>query len=499
MSDKNAMYVGIDLGTSTSALAHVRSDGNPEIVPNADGERLTPSVVFFDRFEGVKLIGSAAKDGGDPERTVRHIKKHMDDPSFVVEIDGEKWTPTEISALILSKLRKECSKIVGNIEEVVITVPANFNELARKATVTAGRLAGLKVRRIVNEPTAAALYYAHTQSVRGRILVYDLGGGTLDITILNVDGDNIDILLSEGARHLGGSDFDEILIDLIGQKYQEQNGRELILDAPQRRRLLALCEDTKKRLSKLNVVSEKIGSEEFGIAEVELTRDSFEEAIKRLLTRTVMLLEQALDNLDLTAADIDHVVLVGGSTRIPKVQELLTRQFGKAPISCGNVDECVALGAALFAQRARRVSEVCNHSYGTLAIIEDAVTGSRSVQNSVVIPKNTPIPCSMSQTYMTSEDNEELIEVEITQGEDQDPRYVDIVGKISLRVPPGRPAGCQVTVTYSYDENQRVRAQIYDEESGLKKDVSIEYDGEGVLKESDIERKSAYLKQIKIV
>ena len=498
MSENKAMFVGIDLGTSTSALAHVRADGNPEIVPNADGERLTPSVVFFDRFEGVKLIGSAAKDGGDPERTVRHIKKRMDDPSFVVEMDGEKWTPTEISALILSKLRKDCAKIIGPIEDVVITVPANFNELARKATVTAGRLAGLKVRRIVNEPTAAALYYAHTQSIRGRVLVYDLGGGTLDITILDIEGDYVDILLSEGARHLGGSDFDEILIDLIGQKYLEQNGRELILDSAQRRRLLAMTEDTKKRLSKLNVVSEKIGSEEHGLAEVELTRDDFEEAIKRLLTRTIMLLEQALDTLGLTPQDINHVVLVGGSTRIPKVQELLTRQFGKPPVSCGNVDECVALGAALFAQRARRVSEVCNHSYGTLAIIEDALTGVARVQNSVVIPKNTPIPCSMSQTYVTSENNEELIEVEITQGEDHDPRYVDIVGKISLRVPPGRPAGCAVTVTYSYDENQRVRAQVYDEESGLRKDVDIEYEGEGVLKESEIERKSAYLRQVKI-
>ena len=231
---------------------------------------------------------------------------------------------------------------------------------------------------------------------------------------------------------------------------------------------------------------------------MELTRDSFEEAIRRLLTRTVMLLEQALDTLGLSPQDVDHVALVGGSTRIPKVQELLTRHFGKAPVSCGNVDECVALGAALFAQRARRVSEVCNHSYGTLAIIEDAQTGIAKVRNSIVIPKNTPIPCSMSQTYLTSEDNEELIEVEITQGDDPDPRYVDIVGKISLRVPPGRPAGCAVTVTYSYDENQRVRAQIYDEESGLRKDIAIEYEGAGVLNESDIERKSAYLKQVRI-
>lgn len=211
-----------------------------------------------------------------------------------------------------------------------------------------------------------------------------------------------------------------------------------------------------------------------------------------------MLVEQALDNLGMTSDDIDHVVLVGGSTRIPKVQQLLTKQFGKPPISCGNVDECVALGAALFAKRALKVSEVCNHSYGTLAIIEDGATGESSVRNSVVIPKNTPIPCSMSQIYMTSEDNEELIEVEITQGDDPDPKYIDVIGKIALRVPPGRPAGCRVTVTYSYDENQRVQAQVYDEESGLRKNIDIEFRGEGVLNEEDIERKSAYLKQIKI-
>jgi molecular chaperone DnaK len=493
-----ARYVGIDLGTSTSALAHVRPDGNPEIVPNADGERLTPSVVYFDKFEGIKLVGTAARDGGDPERTVHFVKKHMDDPAYTVDIDGQRWTPTEISAMILSKLKRDCAQIVGEIRDVVITVPANFNELARKATVTAGKLAGLNVSRIVNEPTAAALYYAHSQSISGRVMVYDLGGGTLDITILEVDGDKIDILLSEGARHLGGSDFDEVLLELLAEEYRKKNKAELYLNERQRRRVLAMGEEAKKMLSKLQQVSETIGNDTDGIARIDLTRDMFETAISRLLTRTVMLVEQALDSIDLKPADIDHVLLVGGSTRIPKVKELLAKQFGKPPLSCGNVDECVALGAALFAQRARRVSEVCNHSYGTLAIIEDARTGEAKVQNSIVIPKNTPIPCSMSQTYITSEDNEELIEVEISQGEDLDPRYVDIVGKISLEVPPGRPAGCQVTVTYSYDENQRVRVQVYDADSGLRKDVAIEYRGEGVLTEEDIERKSAYLKQVKI-
>lgn len=493
-----AQFVGIDLGTSTSALAHVRPDGNPEIVPNADGERLTPSVVYFDKFEGIKLVGSAARDGGDPERTVQFIKKHMDDPSHTVDIDGQKWSPTEISAMILSKLKRDCSQIIGPIREVVITVPANFNELARKATVTAGRLAGLTVTRIVNEPTAAALFYAHSQKVSGRVMVFDLGGGTLDISILEIDGDRFDILLSEGARHLGGSDFDEALLEILAAEYRRKNKAALFLNERQRRRALAVGEEAKKRLSKLQQVTETIGNDTDGIARIELTRDRFETAVAKLLTRTVMLVEQALDSIRLAPSDIDHVLLVGGSTRIPKVRELLERQFGRPPVSCGNVDECVALGAALFAQRARRVSEVCNHGYGTLALIEDAQTGEATIRNTIVIPKNSPIPCSLSQTYLTSEDNEELIEVEITQGEDSDPRYVDIVGKISLEVPPGRPAGCRVTVTYSYDESQRVRAQIHDAESGLRKDVAIEYRGDGVLSDEDIERKSAYLKQVRI-
>ena len=182
-----AEYVGIDLGTTLSGLAYLKSDGNPEIVPNSDGERLTPSVVFFEAHEDIKLVGSAARDGGEPDRTIFQIKRHMDNPEYLVKIDDKNWTPAEITALILSKLKRDCSKIIGDITEVVITVPANFNELARKSTIGAAEMAGMKVKRLVNEPTAAAVYYAHSQGVQGRILVYDLGGGTLDVTILNVE------------------------------------------------------------------------------------------------------------------------------------------------------------------------------------------------------------------------------------------------------------------------------------------------------------------------
>jgi molecular chaperone DnaK len=493
-----AKHVGIDLGTTTSGLAYLRKDGEPEIVPNADGERLTPSVVYFDPYEEVKLVGSAARDGGDPSRTVFRIKNWMDDPEYSIEIDGQEWTPTEISALILAKLKRECSRLIGPIKDVVVTVPANFNELARKSTAAAAKICGLNVTRLLNEPTAAALYYAHSQGVSGRILVFDMGGGTLDVTLMEVDDEEIRILLSEGARYLGGNNFDDMLLEMYTVQYREATGSELYEDEYGRRRVLQSVEDAKKMLSKLKTVTDTIGNSTDGIARIELPRDVFEEAITPLLTRAVMLVEQALDSVEMGPSDIDHVVLVGGSTRIPKVRQVLAKKFGFEPKTCGNVDECVALGAALFAAKGRRVIEVCNHGYGTLALMDDPETSEEVIRNSLVIPKNTRIPCSMSRIYETSEDNEELIEVDVTQGEDELRHYVDLVGKITLKVPAGRPAGCQVKVTYSYDENQRVKAAVLDEESGKAKEVAIDYKGRGVLTDKQITRKSAYLKQVRI-
>ncbi len=493
-----AEYIGIDLGTTLSGLAYLKPDGNPEIVPNADGERLTPSVVFFDAHEDVKLVGTAARDGGDPDRTIFQIKRHMDDPDYIIKIDDKEWTPAEISALILSKLKRECSKIVGDIDEVVITVPANFNELARKSTIAAAEMAGLKVRRLVNEPTAAAVYYAHNQQVQGNILVFDMGGGTLDTTILEVKDDNIRILTSEGARHLGGGNFDDLLLDVYDEQYRKQVNASLFTDRRQRRRALQAAEDAKKMLSKLQRVSDTIGNDTTGLARIDVTRESFENLIRHMITRSLMLVEQALDSAKLQPSDIDHVVLVGGSTRIPKVKQVLEKLFGKAPKSCGNVDECVALGAALFAKKSARIQEVCNQSYGTLAVIQNAKTGEEKVMNSIVIAKNTPIPCSLTQLYMTAEDNERFIEVDITQGEDSDPRFVDVIGRITLEVPPGRPKGCEVAVTFSYDENQRVRALVEDKQSGRSREVAVSYRGAGVLSEEELQRRGSLLKQMRI-
>jgi len=470
-------------------MAWVRPDGTPEIVPNADGGRLTPSVVYFDPHEDIRLVGEAARDSGDAERTVQLIKRHMDDPDFSVTIGGRQWTAAEVSALILAKMQRDGSRMIGPVRDVVLTVPANFNELARRATLAAGRIAGLNVVRLVNEPTAAALYYAHARQLEGRIMVYDLGGGTLDITILEVERGGIRCLTSEGAGRLGGSDFDERILELMGEAYHHAHGVGLWESELERRRVLQSGEDLKKMLSKLRLASETVGNPAGGMARIELSREDFEVAVSRLFTRTILLVEQALDSVGLVPADIDHVALVGGGTRMPRVRTMLQDYFGKEPVNCGNVDECVALGAALFARKGADIQEVCNHSYGTLALVEDAATGKQTYANTVVIPKNTPIPCEKSQTYVTSEDNEESIDVEITQGEDTDPRYVDVVGRISLKVPRNRPAGCEVTVTYRYDENQRVHAQVLDERSGKVTEVAVTYEGVGVLTEEQIEKR----------
>ena len=252
-------------------------------------------------------------------------------------------------------------------------------------------------------------------------------------------------------------------------------------------------------LSKLQRVNDTVANDQnSGLARIDLTREGFEGLIRKMLTRTILLVEQALDSAGLKLSEVDHVVLVGGSTRIPKVKKVLEKFFGKTPKSCGNVDECVALGAALFAKSSAKIQEVCNASYGTLAMIYNAATGEEKVANSVVIPKNTAIPCSRSQVYQTSEDNEKVIEVDITQGEDEDPRFVDVIGRLTLEVPPNRPKGCEVEVTFSYDENQRVQARVLDKASGRVKEVAVTYRGAGVLSEDELKRRSQHLRAMRI-
>ena len=332
-SHNKTNIAGIDLGTTFSAAAILNAIGKPEIVPNADSERLTPSAIFFDEEQsdmvrvGIEALNSRHLN---PQRAVRWIKRHMGDKNYRKKIDGKDWTPVELSSLILKKLKQECSSENGQISDVVISVPAHFDEVRRKATMDAGALAGLNVIGIVNEPVAAALYYATTREISGNILIYDLGGGTFDVTIMNASGRQMDIICSQGEHAIGGIDFDRKIFELLEKHYRDKFGVELINSDEDRAKYEDEAEDIKKTLSRREVARKLIyGSA--GSVRVEITREAFEQSISALIGRTDMLLEAALEEASLKPCDIDKVILAGGSTRIPLIQKRLEEIFGIVP------------------------------------------------------------------------------------------------------------------------------------------------------------------------
>jgi molecular chaperone DnaK len=408
-----ANIVGIDLGTTFSALAVLNSVGRPEIVPNADGERLTPSAIFFDEENpdiirvGVEAINSRYLNA---ERSVRWIKRYMGDAKYCRNIDRKKWTPVELSSLILKKLKQDCSAERGEIKDAVISVPAHFDEVRRKATMDAGKMAGLNVIGIVNEPVAAALYYATTRDISGKVLVYDLGGGTFDVTIMDVEGHNMDIICSQGDHALGGVDFDQEVLKMLGQSYKEEFGADLISSDEDRAKYEDEAEDVKKTLSR-RTVAKKMLYGPAGTKKVEITREMFEKGISSLIARTDILLDVALEEAHLKPSGIDKVLLVGGSSRIPLVRENLEKRFGFAPETSANVDECVALGAAVHAGltvvretpdavpagissglKDISLTDVCNHSYGTICAPMDKETGRRVIENRIILKRIRPCP-----------------------------------------------------------------------------------------------------------
>lgn len=497
-----ANIVGIDLGTTFSELAILNAIGKPEIVPNADGERLTPSAIFFDE-ENPELIrvGIEALNSRhlNPARSVRWIKRHMGDAEYKVNIDGTDWTPVELSALILKKLKQDSEAAHGEIRDAVISVPAHFDEVRRKATMDAGTAVGLNVIAIVNEPVAAALYYATTRQVTGKVLVYDLGGGTFDVTLMNVNGLQMDIVCSQGDHALGGIDFDNKVLDILQKLYRDKFGTDLIVSEEDRAKYEDEAEDIKKTLSR-RPVAKKILYGTAGSMRVEVTREMFEEAIAPLVARTDMMVEVALEEAGIQPSDVDTVLLVGGSTRVPMVRAHLEETFGFAPESAVNVDECVALGAALHAgltavrQNPDAVdagirtglqdiclTDVCNHSYGTICAPIDKETGRRVIQNRIILKKNTPLPCEATQTFYTVSQGQEKVEVTVTQGEDSDPAYVNTIATHRFELPPNRPAERPIKVTYSYDLNQRMHCKFEDVDSGrvLEVDVSLDQDETG--------------------
>jgi len=512
--------VGIDLGTTFSSLAILNAIGKPEIIPNADGERLTPSAIFFDEEDaelirvGIEAINSRRLNA---ERAVRWIKRHMGDADYHRTIDNKDWTPEELSALILKKLRQECSVEHGEITDAVISVPAHFDEVRRKATMDAGTLAGLNVIAIVNEPVAAALYYATTRKVSGKVLVYDLGGGTFDVTIISVEDHQMDIICSQGDHALGGIDFDREILALLEQSYKDKFNTELISSDEDRAKYEDEAEDIKKTLSRRRIAKKMLYGPA-GSMRMEISREMFEQAVSSLMSRIDILLEVALEEADIKPSEIDKVLLVGGSSRIPLVRQQLKKMFGSAPETTVNVDECVALGAALHAgltmlrekpdQVPAGISgglgdinlvDVCNHSYGTICAPIDKETGKRIIENRIILKKNTPLPCQDSQMFYTVSKGQTELEVTITQGEDNAPEYVNKIATNKLKLPPNRPAKCPVKVTYSYDLNQRMQCSFEDVESGQALEVDLRLGQNDQMSQCDAKQKKAErLKSFKV-
>jgi len=515
---KTSAIAGIDLGTTFSSLAVLNAIGRPEIVPNSEGERLTHSAIYFDEDNpGSVRVGIEAINCRhlNPNRSVRWIKRHMGDSSFNVTIDGRDWSAVELSALILKKLKDDCS-LYSQIQDVVISVPAHFDEIRRKATMDAGTIAGLNVIGIVNEPVSAALYYATTCKVYGKVLVYDLGGGTFDVSIMDVRGQEMNIICSQGDHELGGIDFDNKILEILDNSYREKFGTSLISTCEQRAKYEDESEDIKKTLSRRTAAKSIIYGPD-GNMKVEITRDMFEQAVAPLMSRIDIMLEVAMDEAKLKPSGIDKILLVGGSSRMPVVQQRLKKMFGFDPQVAVNVDECVALGAALHAGltilrekpntmpavissslRYIRLTDVCNHSYGTICAPIDKNTGQRVVENRIILKKNTPLPCQVSKTFYTVAEGQTELEVTVTQGEDTELQYVNRIATHRLKLPPGRPAECPIKVTYSYDVNQRMHCSFEDIQSGTELKVDFSLDRQGNMKKNDLKEKLEKVEALKV-
>lgn len=499
------LVIGIDLGTTYSAMAYMK-DGKAEIIPNCDGERITPSVVFFDDSDTV--VGTFAKNVAisEGERVVQFIKRLMG-KDYRIRQNGRDWTPEEISALILKKLKQDAESFLNTtVRDAVITVPAYFDDKRRMATKTAGEIAGFNVLRIINEPTAAALEFSASREVRNKtMLIYDLGGGTFDITIMRVNGKDVDVIASGGDHELGGKDIDDCLMAYFQEEFKKATGYDPLSSIAGQQKLRTEAETTKKKLStsdSTRVVLDVEGRQ----AQFKVTRSKFEELIDDLIVRTEMNIEIVLDKAHLNRQDIDDILLVGGSTRIPAVSKMLSRLFGKEPLRSVNPDEVVAQGAAILANTVAieagqatapagtvlpTVSDVCAHSLGVVSLND-----FRVLENSVIIPANSKIPCKASETYGTVKDNQSAVEIQILQGDAKDPEDCEDLGTARLENLPPYPAGAGVEITLFYDVNGILQVTGIFLPTGQK--VSVEIKVQGTMSPEAAKQSKRELDSIKV-
>ena len=465
------VIVGIDLGTTFSAIAYINAHGKPEVIPNREGDRTTPSVVFFEEG-GNPIVGREARNQAiiEPRRTIRFVKREMGNPSFRFNVDGKDYFPEDLSAMILKKIKNDAEEALGReVTKAVISVPAYFKDAQREATRQAGRIAGLDVIRIVNEPTAAALAYGLEKSGDQTLLVYDFGGGTFDVTVMKIAGSEFTILATDGDATLGGKDVDGRLVEFFSEEFQRQHGIDLRTEPHTHQDLWDRAESAKKDLSFRNNLAVTLSAGEKTLR-VDLDREQFGELIKDLVAQTEECMNRVIKAANLEWSAIDTILLAGGSSRIPAVREMIQRVASKEAAKDMNPDECVALGAAIQsvvttvenegAAAAPKleggadivVNDVASHSLGVKALASDR----KRYVNSIIIPRFTPIPCERKRTYATGEDNQNRVEIEVLQGEPDDPLSpeVQLIGKAGLRNLPQHKAGelvIEVTLRYNAD------------------------------------------------
>ncbi len=470
--------IGIDLGTTNSCVA-VMEGGKPVVITNPEGGRTTPSIVSFSK-NGERLVGDLAKRQAitHPDKTVRSIKRKMgtDERTY---IDGKSYSPQEISSMILQKLKSDAESYLGeSVTEAVITVPAYFNDAQRQATKDAGRIAGLDVKRIINEPTAAALAYGLDNENEQTILVYDLGGGTFDVSLIDIGDGVIEVLATSGDTHLGGDDFDQRIIDFLVSEFKKEEGIDLTGDKMAMQRLRDAAENAKKELSNMTrteinipfIYANEDGPKNLAVS---LSRAEFDRMTADLVERTVGPVRTALSDAGLTTAQLDKVLLVGGSTRIPAVQEAVRKITGKEPSKTLNPDECVALGAAI---QGGKLSGEAGAGDILLLDVTPLTLGIETMGGvaTPLIERNTTIPAKKSQIFSTAENNQTAVDIHVVQGERPMARDNKTLGKFRLDGIPAAMRGVpQIEVTFDIDANGIVKVTAKDLGTGKEQNITI--------------------------